>query len=450
LSQTSNKSNNSTFASLNLCPTIADALKKLNYHTPTPIQSKAIPPALEGRDLLGCAQTGTGKTAAFALPILNRLTANTTKQRGPKTPRALILSPTRELASQIEKSFRTYGQFTKLRHTAIYGGVNQNPQVRALSRGVDIVVATPGRLMDLMNQRVIDLRNIEILVLDEADRMLDMGFIKPIQHIAAAIPDTRQTLLFSATMPTNIRRLADSLLTDPARISITPAATTAPKISQSVYMVQRHDKPALIQHLLDTQRIGRALVFTRTKHGADKLAKALTRAGANAAAIHGNKSQNQRQRALEAFRSGRAPILVATDVAARGLDIDDVTHVFNFDLPNEPEAYVHRIGRTGRAGAQGVAISLCDHSERKHLHAIQRLTGARIDSNPSPLAPTQPQRATHRPDADQSDSANTHSNRPAKRPQPKRNRSRRPNANAPTTPKRRFNAKKKRPAHAKR
>lgn len=368
------------FSSLNLCPSVLSAVASEGYTTPTPIQAQAIPLVLDGRDLLGCAQTGTGKTAAFALPILHRLhTAPIDKsRRGVVTPRALVLSPTRELAAQIDESFGTYGRDTGLRHTVIYGGVSQLHQVRSLRRGVDIVVATPGRLIDLMQQGVVDLRTIEVLVLDEADRMLDMGFIQPIRRIAAATPAGRQTLLFSATMPRSVMHLADSLLRNPVRIVVTPAASATPLIEQSVYMVQRDEKPALLEHLLSERSVKRALVFTRTKHGADKLTRKLNNAGVVAQAIHGNKAQNQRKRALESFRTGRSRVLVATDVAARGLDVDSITHVFNYDLPNEPEAYVHRIGRTGRAGATGIAISFCDRDERGHLRAIERLTGARL------------------------------------------------------------------------
>ncbi len=368
------------FTSLNLSKPLLDAIAEEGYTTLTPIQAQAIAPVLLGRDLLGCAPTGTGKTAAFALPILHRLhgaPADTTR-RGPAVPRALVLSPTRELAGQIEDSFSTYGKFTGLRQTVIYGGVSQFHQVKALQRGVDILVATPGRLMDLMEQRLVDLRSVEVFVLDEADRMLDMGFINPIRRIAAALPSKRQTLLFSATMPRSIMHLADSLLRDPVRVSVAPVVTATPLIEQSVYMVGRGTTPALLEHLLGKPGVDRTLVFTRTKHGADKLTRKLNRAGLPALAIHGNKAQNQRQRALDAFRSGRSRVLVATDVAARGIDVDGVSHVFNYDLPNEPEAYVHRIGRTGRAGAKGVAIAFCDHDERVFLRDIEKLTGKKL------------------------------------------------------------------------
>ncbi len=368
------------FSSLDLASPILDAVTREGYDTPTPIQAQAIPPILAGRDMLGCAQTGTGKTAAFALPILHHLhTAPTdTTRRGPAVARALILSPTRELATQIADSFDTYGRGLGLRTAVIFGGVKQTPQVRRLRAGVDIIVATPGRLMDLMDQGYVDLRGVTHFVLDEADRMLDMGFIQPIRRIGAALPTQRQTLLFSATMPPNISRLADSLLRDPARIAVTPVASAAPKIAQSLYMVDNQHKLALLQKLLDDRTVERALVFTRTKHGADNLSRKLSRSGVAADSIHGNKSQAQRQRALEAFRSGRARVLVATDVAARGLDVDAISHVFNYNLPNEPEAYVHRIGRTGRAGALGIAISFCDREERGFLRAIEQLVGARM------------------------------------------------------------------------
>jgi ATP-dependent RNA helicase RhlE len=396
-----------SFASFNLASPILRAVADEGYDTPTPIQQQAIAPVMAGRDLLGLAQTGTGKTAAFALPIIHRLTTetpgnadhshrdrtrtfperqvrrgrhrgNTPDSRTP--PRCLILAPTRELATQIGESFAAYGRHTPLRHTVIYGGVSQSRQEAALRRGVDIIVATPGRLIDLMQQRLVDLSRIGIFVLDEADRMLDMGFIKPIRQIAAALPGRRQTLLFSATMPREIVHLADSLLSEPVKVEVISNYEADPDISQSVHMVPRNKKQALLEHLLGCQEIARALVFTRTKHGADRVRKNLHRAGIDADAIHGNKSQNQRERALDAFRSGRARVLVATDVAARGLDVDGITHVFNFDLPFEPEAYVHRIGRTARAGASGVAISFCDVEERPLLRAIEKLTGEAIEA----------------------------------------------------------------------
>ncbi len=377
------------FASLGLAAPVQASLVDENYHTPTPIQAQAIPVILEGRDLLGCAQTGTGKTAAFALPVLSRLlTQGRDKSRvGNARPRVLVLSPTRELATQIGDSFATYGKHTGLNHTVIFGGVSQFHQVRALHRGVDVLVATPGRLMDLMEQKLTDFRDIHTFILDEADRMLDMGFIQPIRRIAAAVPQQRQTLLFSATMPKEIMHLADSLLRDPVKISVTPVASAAPLIEQSLYMVHQKSKPALLRLLLQDESMSRVVVFIRTKHGANKLATALERAGIDAVAIHGNKSQNQRERALDLFRAGRSRVLVATDVAARGLDVDGVTHVINFDLPMEPEAYVHRIGRTGRAGATGVAIAFCDREEQSLLNQIEKMMRKRIPLKPTPQLP---------------------------------------------------------------
>lgn len=371
-----------TFDSIDLPKPVRRALSELGYDTPTPIQSKSIPPALRGADILGSAQTGTGKSAAFAIPTLCRLISKIPDKssRGPHKPRALVLSPTRELASQIQESFAKYGRFTGLRQAAIFGGVNQFHQVKALRKGVDIIVATPGRLMDLMQQGFVDLTAIEVFILDEADRMLDMGFIDPIRKIASKVPADRQTLLFSATMPREIERLANSLLSNPTRIAVDPVASAAPKINQSLYFVQRSQKPALMLHLLNHEEVVRAIVFTRTKRGADKLARSLERGKVRCSTIHGNKSQNQRKQALSMFRTGKSSVLVATDVAARGLDVDGITHAFNYDIPVEPEAYVHRIGRTGRAGRTGVAISLCDKSERPSLRAIERLTGDRVQA----------------------------------------------------------------------
>jgi len=365
-----------SFDAIDLIEPLRRALRDSGYETPTPIQSQAIPALLEGRDILGCAQTGTGKTAAFALPIIQRLHAS--PRRG-TAPRALVLAPTRELAVQIADSFVTYGRHTKISGTTVFGGVSQYHQVKALRRGVDVVVATPGRLLDLMEQGVVDLSAIEIFVLDEADRMLDMGFIQPIRRIASAVPKQRQTLLFSATMPSEIVHLAESLLNDPARVAVSPVASATPKIEQSVYLVPNAGKLALLERILRDDAVGRALVFVRTKHSADKLCRKLEQSGFKAGAIHGNKAQNARQRALDAFRSGRMPILVATDVAARGIDVDDVSHVFNFDLPYEPEAYVHRIGRTGRAGALGTAIAFCDREERGLLRSIEKMLGKQIE-----------------------------------------------------------------------
>ena len=362
-----------SFADLDLIDPIQRAVRAENYTTPTPIQAQAIPHLLRGRDLMGCAQTGTGKTAAFALPILQRL-SNSARPLRPRSPRALILTPTRELAAQIRDSFVVYGRHLSLSGAVIYGGVRQNPQVQALSRGVDILVATPGRLLDLMGQGHLRLSNVEIFVLDEADRMLDMGFLPDVRKAIAALPKKRQTLFFSATMPATVIRLARSLLANPVRVSVAPKRPTAENIEENVMFVQKEDKPALLQELLlRDDAIGRALVFTRTKHGANKVARRLGRSRIKADAIHGNKSQSARLQALGRFRSGRVRVLVATDIAARGIDVDGITHVINYELPNEPEVYVHRIGRTARAGASGRAISFCDHDERDYLRNIERL-----------------------------------------------------------------------------
>ncbi|MBS0188485.1 MAG: DEAD/DEAH box helicase [Planctomycetes bacterium] len=386
------------FSELALAPTVLKALIEEGYTTPTPIQSQAIPPAMAGRDLLGCAQTGTGKTAAFALPILHLLQTQPRDltNRGPYLPRVLVLSPTRELATQIGESFANYGRHTGVRGVCIFGGVSQGRQVRAIRDGVDVLVATPGRLIDLLEQKLVDLSQIKIFVLDEADRMLDMGFIAPIRRIVGMLSPERQTMMFSATMPREIMKLADSLLRNPVKVAVTPVASAAPLIEQSLYMVDKRMKPALLQHLLEQGQIARAVVFTKTKHGADRLAKTLHRGKVTAVAIHGNKAQNQRERALDAFRTGRCRVLVATDVAARGLDVDGITHVFNFDLPMEPEAYVHRIGRTGRAGAKGIAISFCSGEERGLMRDIERTTGKKF--NPIwqlPDLPEPPEPAHH-------------------------------------------------------
>ena len=363
-----------SFEKLGLFEPILRAVVGEGYTTPTPIQSQAIPHVLAGRDLLGCAQTGTGKTAAFALPMLHRLThgGNPPKGHGRRI-RALVLSPTRELAGQIAESFRTYVQYTALRQTVIYGGVGQNPQTRAIKNGVDILVATPGRLIDLMNQGYIDLSHVEVFVLDEADRMLDMGFMPDVRHIISELPPHRQTLMFSATMPEPIERLAGAILRDPVRIRIAPVKATTELIEHAVYFVPRKQKSRLLANFLHSRAFTRALVFTRTKRGADQVAKHLNKSGIPADAIHGNKSQNARQRALDDFKSDRTHVLVATDIASRGIDVEGISHVLNYDLPDEPETYVHRIGRTGRAGATGRAVTLCDHDERNLLRAIERL-----------------------------------------------------------------------------
>ena len=341
------------------------------YTIPTPIQEKSIPPLLEGRDLLGVAQTGTGKTAAFALPLLQHLSKTPRKAQSRK-PLALILAPTRELASQINDSLRAYGKHLHLRSCVIFGGTSPRPQVQAVNRGTHIVVATPGRLLDLMNQGHVRLDEIEVFILDEADRMLDMGFIHDVKRIIAKLPKKRQTLLFSATMPASVQGLASSLLVDPVQVEVAPTATTVEKVDQKVMFVSKDQKRALLGDLMNNPEIERVLIFTRTKHGADRVARHLHECGVRSDAIHGNKAQNARQRALESFRAGNIRALVATDIAARGIDVDGVTHVINFDLPNDPESYVHRIGRTARAGATGMAISFCDHDERAYLRDIEK------------------------------------------------------------------------------
>jgi ATP-dependent RNA helicase RhlE len=358
------------FVDLGLAEPLLRAVAAQGYVVATPVQAQSIPFVLAGHDLLGCAQTGTGKTAAFALPVLHRLSTNATTGRG---ARCLVLCPTRELATQIAGDFRSYGRHLQFRVAVIFGGVNQNPQVQALKQGLDIIVATPGRLLDLIDQRFVDLRSVQTLVLDEADRMLDMGFIHDIRKIVALLPAKRQTLLFSATMPTEIRRLADSMLKNPKGVQIATNSATAEGIKESVYFVEKRNKPALLAHLVDFLPMSRAIVFTRTKHGADRVVRQLHGYGIRSEAIHGNKSQNARQRALENFRSSKLPVLVATDIASRGIDIDDVTHVVNFDISHEPETYVHRIGRTARAGAQGAAVSFCDRDELPNLKGIERL-----------------------------------------------------------------------------
>ena len=421
------------FETLELAPELLRAVQAKGYETATPIQEQAIPPILAGRDLVGCAQTGTGKTAAFALPTLQRILAsvaaaasqnpplskggarggivdrgdqsadrNTTPLTQPlpagergqnrndrnrpssnpaarRKTRVLVLAPTRELASQIAASFAAYGRFTALRHAIIYGGVSQVPQVKALQHGVDIVIATPGRLLDLMNQGHVDLKHVEVLILDEADQMLDMGFIPDLRRIIARVPPQRQTLMFSATMPDPIRKLAQEWLTNPASLQIAPVGEPAAKVEQSVYFVEKASKVQLLEQWLQNTAVGRTLVFSRTKHGADKIVKHLLRSKIRAAAIHGNKSQNQRERTLEQFKSNRPPVLIATDIAARGLDIKEISHVVNYDLPEAPETYVHRIGRTGRAGLSGVAVSFCSREEVKHLRGIERLTRRSIE-----------------------------------------------------------------------
>ena len=374
-----------TFRDLGLCAPILSALDEQGYDRPSPIQEKAIPPALEGRDVLGCAQTGTGKTCAFAAPILQRLSEAPVKGR---PIRALILTPTRELAIQIGESFSAYGRHLNLRHTVIFGGVGQNPQVDALKRGVDILVATPGRLMDLHDQGFVSLSELEIFVLDEADRMLDMGFIHDVRKILKWLPAQKQTMLFSATMPPEIADLVSSLLRDPARVAVDPVSSPVEAIRQWVYPVDKANKTRLLAWLMEEKRVKNALVFTRTKHGANKVARDLVKEGISAAAIHGNKSQTARQQALADFKSGRIRCLVATDIAARGLDIEELSHVFNYNLPEVPETYVHRIGRTGRAGRGGEAIAFCDFAEQPLLRDIEKLTRRsipRVEDHPFPM-----------------------------------------------------------------
>ncbi len=361
----------SDFQSLNLMPTILTALKNGGYETPTPIQAEAIPYLMQGRDLLGIAQTGTGKTAAFALPILNRLASNKIK---PKTlrMRSLILTPTRELASQIDASIRVYGKGLGMFSTVIFGGVGQGSQIVAMQKGVDVVVATPGRLLDLMNAGYVHFDQLEVFVLDEADRMLDMGFIHDVKRIISKLPKERQTLLFSATMPADIASLANSLLKEPVKVQVTPESTTVDKISQKVYMVEKAQKQRLLETILKDEALKSVLVFTRTKHGADKVVRGLDKVGIISAAIHGNKSQGARERALNSFRDGKIRILVATDIAARGIDVSHISHVINFNLPEDPKNYVHRIGRTARAGRSGIALSFCDENEKDLLRYIQK------------------------------------------------------------------------------
>jgi ATP-dependent RNA helicase RhlE len=366
------------FKELNLIEPILKALDTEGYTTPTPIQEQSIPIVLSGRDLLGCAQTGTGKTAAFAIPMLQLLQASKTANPTNKGIKALILTPTRELAIQIDESFRAYGKNLNLKSLVIFGGVSQVPQTNALRNGVDILIATPGRLLDLVEQRYINLSQLEFFVLDEADRMLDMGFIHDIKKIITKIPAKRQTLFFSATMPTEIAKLSGTILNNPAKVEVTPVSSTAETIQQAMYFVEKENKKHLLIHLLKDKNIQSALVFTRTKHGADKVVKELSRAGVGAEAIHGNKSQNARQRALTNFKTGHTRVLVATDIAARGIDVDNLSHVINFELPNVPETYVHRIGRTGRAGASGIAYSFCDMEEKEFLRDIQKLIATAV------------------------------------------------------------------------
>jgi len=379
-----------TFNELNLIEPILKALETEGYKNPTPIQEQAIPILLQKKDLLGCAQTGTGKTAAFAIPILQILHAEHA-ERTHKNIKVLILTPTRELAIQIGESFAAYGRNLRIRHTVIFGGVPQGAQVQALHRGVDILIATPGRLLDLMNQGHISIKDISIFVLDEADRMLDMGFIHDVKRVVAKLPVHRQTLFFSATMPPEIQKLSNTILRNPEKVEVTPAATTAETVTQSVYFVDKKDKRQLLNYVLRDPAMKMVLVFTRTKHGADKVVKDLQKVDITAEAIHGNKSQNARQRALSNFKDGKIRVLVATDIAARGIDVDLLSHVINYEIPEVPETYVHRIGRTGRAGASGTAMSFCDDEEMQDWRNILKLTAQKIpviEGHPYPMATT--------------------------------------------------------------
>ncbi len=392
-----------TFEELDLILPVQRALRDERYTTPTPIQAQTVPPALQGCDILGCAQTGTGKTAAFALPILNRL-GQLDRKAKPNRPFVLVLVPTRELAIQIEHSFATYGRYLRLRRALVYGGVSQVSQVRALNRGADILVATPGRLLDLMGQGYLKLDGLEVFVLDEADRMLDMGFLPDLKRIISQLPTRRQSLFFSATIPPKITELSRRLLRNPVSINVTPESTSVETIQQRVFFVERSRKHALLHDILQTVAVECALVFTRTKHGADSLAKKLVQGGIKSTALHGNKSQNARQRALAAFRNQEVQVLVATDVAARGIDVEGITHVINFDVPGEPESYIHRIGRTGRAGAEGMALSFCSTDEHRAWQAIEELIDMKVPIDnrhpaPAPRKQMPPRSSRRRPSA---------------------------------------------------
>lgn len=408
------------FEDLRLIEPLLRAVRSARYDRPTPIQAEAIPNILAKRDVLGCAQTGTGKTAAFALPMLQLLSQRPAPGKSPsRRPRALVLCPTRELALQIHESFGVYGRHTRVRPTVVFGGVKQTAQVRELRAGADVLIATPGRLLDLMSQGLADISGIEILVLDEADRMLDMGFLPDIRRILKEVPDRRQTLFFSATMPTPIRKLANDILHEPVSVQVARVSSPAPSVDHSVYHVEKPDKPSLLVRILGETAYERALVFTRTKHGADKVVKYLVKAGMPAAALHGNKSQGARTRALSAFRSGKTPVLVATDIAARGLDVDGISHVINYDLTHEPETYVHRIGRTGRAGATGAALSFCTADERSDLRAIERLLKTALE----PVGDVPPDDAPRR-ETQRSTTPRRGDSRPASARTPRRGESR--------------------------
>jgi ATP-dependent RNA helicase RhlE len=450
----------SNFKSLHLIDPLLNALDAEGYTEPTPIQSQAIPHVLKGRDLLACAQTGTGKTAAFALPILQLLSEHSPAAKSRSKIRTLILTPTRELAAQIGESFKSYGRNLDIYGTVIFGGVGQGSQVSAIKRGVDILVATPGRLLDLVEQKLISLDSLEIFVLDEADRMLDMGFINDVKRVIKLIPKKRQTLFFSATMPRDILHLANDILTDPVKVEVTPVATTAEKISQAVYFVEGLDtKRLLLEHIFKDKSVSMALVFTRTKHGADRVSRFLNSIGVPTESIHGNKSQNNRVRALDNFKKGKIRCLVATDIAARGIDIDGVSHVINFEFPNVPETYVHRIGRTARAGAEGISLSFCDQEEREYLRDVEKLTRQKIPviaDHPFVsgvyIAPPRPAAAQHRArhpqqrrnhNTSHSTSRNNSRNRPHSR-----NEHRGPNQNRPSSSAGAARPKSRHPSHA--
>ncbi|SUY48437.1 DNA/RNA helicase, superfamily II [Clostridium putrefaciens] len=418
------------FENLNIIDPIKKALKLEGYENPTPIQEQSIPPILNGRDFLGCAQTGTGKTAAFAIPILQLMINKENPKSKSNHIKALILAPTRELAIQIGESFDSYGKYINLKTLVIFGGVSQNPQTNALKSGVDILVATPGRLIDLVNQKFIDLHRVEFFVLDEADCMLDMGMIHDVKRIITKLPVTRQNMLFSATMPNEIKKLVDSILKDPVRVAVAPVSSTIDTVDQSVYFVSKKNKRSLLIHLLEDKSIVSALVFSRTKHGANKITEDLVKSGISAQAIHGNKSQSARQLALSNFKEGKTRVLVATDIAARGIDIDHLSHVINFDLTNVPETHVHRIGRTGRAGLNGIAISFCDEEEFAYLKDIEHLTSKSIpvvEDHPYAISITSPiinndikkKTSSNRPSTKKSNS-NNNFRKNTRKPKPKR------------------------------
>lgn len=417
-----------TFKGLGIIDPILKALEAEGYTHPTPIQEQSIPILLKGKDLLGCAQTGTGKTAAFAIPIIQNLYRDRPAHNGYRKTRALIVTPTRELAIQIGESFSTYAKFTGIRNTVIFGGVKQGPQTQALRRGVDVLVATPGRLLDLIQQGFINLKNIEYSVLDEADHMLDMGFIHDIRKIIALLPSKRQSLFFSATMPPSIVSLSKKILGNPEKVTVKPEQATAERVEQGLYFVSKKNKPKLLLHLLENQDFDSALVFSRTKYGADKIVRGLNKNGIKAEAIHGNKSQGARQRALGNFKSGKTVVLVATDIAARGIDVSQLSLVINYDLPNVPETYVHRIGRTGRARASGVALSFCDREERSYLRSIEKLISQRIPTFEHPYSgeseeepvKTQSQNRPPRPPRNANNSGGNRNHRRRRRPSARR------------------------------